>query len=204
MSATKEKLIKILNSKVGELAKQDSVQKQIQDLSREELNELYGDEPRNFVNGDQELKFLARSYVMKQLRPVQRAIVRNCFLSINKQFVHFMRNIPELVDLAKFDLTLEQWNDDVDMTISRLKNHKLTIADVTIYLYLYDLITGKRGEVDIKHVFIDEIQDYTAYQLAYLKFGFPRAKFTMLGDLNQAIFTKENRPYIVGRIRNNV
>ena len=192
LSATKEKLIKILNSKVGELAKQDSVQKQIQDLSREELNKLYGDEPRNFVNGDQELKFLARSYVMKQLRPVQRAIVRNRFLSINKQFVHFMRNIPELVDLAKFDLTLEQWNDDVDMTISRLKNHKLTIADVTIYLYLYDLITGKRGEVDIKHVFIDEIQDYTAYQLAYLKFVFPRAKFTMLGDLNQAIFTKEN------------
>lgn len=79
MSATKEKLIKILNSKVGELAKQDNVQKQIQDLSREELNELYGDEPRNFVNGDQELKFLARSYVMKQLRPVQRAIVRNRF-----------------------------------------------------------------------------------------------------------------------------
>src|SRR5699024_971465 len=72
------------------------------------------------------------------------------------------------------------------------KNHKLTIADVTIYLYLYDLITGKRGEVDIKHVVIDEIQDYTAYQLASLKFGFPRAKFTMLGDLNQAIFTKEN------------
>ncbi|MCQ4116832.1 AAA family ATPase [Ligilactobacillus sp. MP3] len=192
LSATKEKLIKILNSKVGELAKQDNVQKQIQDLSREELNELYGDEPRNFVNGDQELKFLARSYVMKQLRPVQRAIVRNRFLSINKQFVHFMRNIPELVDLSKFDLTLDQWNNDVDMTVNHLKNHKLTIADVTIYLYLYDLITGKRGEVDIKHVFIDEIQDYTAYQLAYLKFGFPRAKFTMLGDLNQAIFTKEN------------
>ena len=28
------------------------------------------------------------------------------------------------------------------------------------------------------------IQDYTAFQLAYLKVEFPRAKFTMLGDLN--------------------
>lgn len=53
-------------------------------------------------------------------------------------------------------------------------------------------VTGKKGERDIKHVFIDEIQDYTAFQLAYLKTQFPRAKFTMLGDLNQAIFTKEN------------
>ncbi len=44
----------------------------------------------------------------------------------------------------------------------------------------------------MRHVFIDEIQDYTAYQLAYLKTELPRARFTMLGDLNQAIFTKEN------------
>lgn len=44
----------------------------------------------------------------------------------------------------------------------------------------------------MRYVFIDEIQDYTPYQLAYLKDSFPRAKFTLLGDLNQAIFTKDD------------
>ena len=54
------------------------------------------------------------------------------------------------------------------------------------------MITGKRGQRDIRYVFVDEVQDYDAYQLAYLKYRFPRAKFTLLGDLNQAIFTHEN------------
>ncbi len=44
----------------------------------------------------------------------------------------------------------------------------------------------------MRQVFIDEIQDYSAYQLALLKEEFPRAKFTMLGDLNQSIFTQES------------
>ncbi len=40
----------------------------------------------------------------------------------------------------------------------------------------------------MKHVFIDEIQDYSEAQLAYLKFLFPYSKFTMLGDINQTIY----------------
>lgn len=41
----------------------------------------------------------------------------------------------------------------------------------------------------MRFVFVDEIQDYTPYQLAYLRTTFPKAKFTLLGDLNQAIFS---------------
>ena len=192
LDATKERLIKMLNSKIDVIAKTDEVQEAIQNLSREELMALYDGQPREFGNADKEMKFLARRYVMNQLRPIQRKIVKNQFLSINKQFVHFIKNVPAFIDLKEYDLTEENWANAAQDTINRLKNHKLSMADVTIYLYLYDLITGKRGETEIRHVFIDEIQDYSPYQLAYLKYGFPRAKFTMLGDLNQAIFTKEN------------
>lgn len=61
-------------------------------------------------------------------------------------------------------------------------------------------MTGKHGETDVRYVFIDEIQDYTAFQLAFLKEGFPRAKFTLLGDLNQAIFTKENSKSLLSEL----
>ena len=53
-------------------------------------------------------------------------------------------------------------------------------------------MTGKRGQREIRFVFVDEVQDYDAFQLAYLKFCFPKARFTLLGDLNQAIFTHNN------------
>ena len=190
--ATKEVLIKRLNSKVGQAAKTDEVQKAVQGLSQQQLNALYGDEPRNFENGDKELNFLARQYVMQDYKKIQTAILRNRFLNINAQYVHFLRSVPELLDLSEFDLTKEEWEQGIDQTIKLLKERRLSLTDVTPYLYLYDRITGKKGDREIKQVFIDEIQDYTAYQLAYLKTEFPRAKFTMLGDLNQAIFTKEN------------
>ncbi|MFO5422603.1 hypothetical protein RCL39_25000, partial [Salmonella enterica subsp. enterica serovar 1,4,[5],12:i:-] len=53
---------------------------------------------------------------------------------------------------------------------------------------------------DIRFVFLDEIQDYNAFQLAFLKFSFPQARFTMLGDLNQAIFTKENSHSLINEL----
>lgn len=68
MSATKEALIKRLNAKVAQAAKTDEVQKAVQDLSQQQLNELYGDRPRNFENGDKELNFLARQYVMQDYK----------------------------------------------------------------------------------------------------------------------------------------
>ena len=45
----------------------------------------------------------------------------------------------------------------------------------------------------IKFVFIDEIQDYSAQQIRYLKSLFPNSRFTMLGDLNQAIFKNKQK-----------
>ncbi|EHM01261.1 hypothetical protein HMPREF9103_00162 [Lentilactobacillus parafarraginis F0439] len=61
-------------------------------------------------------------------------------------------------------------------------------------------MTGKRGDRDIRYLFIDEVQDYSAFQLAFLKYSFPRAKFTLLGDLNQAIFTHENSRKLLGEL----
>jgi DNA helicase-2/ATP-dependent DNA helicase PcrA len=52
----------------------------------------------------------------------------------------------------------------------------------------------------MRFVFIDEIQDYTPYQLAYLRYRFGKARFTMLGDLNQAIFTKQSDGDLLGDV----
>ena len=62
------------------------------------------------------------------------------------------------------------------------------------------MITGRRTDFEMRYAFIDEIQDYTPFQLAYLKYNFPRAKFTMLGDLNQAIFTKDESRSLLKQI----
>lgn len=192
LAATQEVLLKKLGSRVGQEAMTDRVQKAVQGLSPQELNDLYGDHPRNFTDGDRELNFLCRQYVMRDFMKVRNVIVKKRFLNINAQYVHFLRHVPALLDLTKAGVTEEEWQDSVDRTVEQIRNRSLPMTDVSCFLYLYDRITGKKGDIAMRHVFIDEIQDYTAYQLAYLKTEFPRARFTMLGDLNQAIFTKEN------------
>lgn len=193
LSATKDELLKLLHRKLNQVAKTDKVQKAVQDLGQEELNALYGDKNRDsFDSGEAELMYLAKNYVMKHFQKIRQTIIHNRFININKQYYDFLKAIPQMMNLKSYHIENDEWNANVEKIKQNLINRKLEMTDTTAYLYLYDLITGKRGNADIKQVFIDEIQDYTAYQLAYLKTDFPRAKFTMLGDLNQAIFTKEN------------
>ena len=192
LQATKEALIRILNRRISGEMKAKWVEDEIQDLSKEQLDSLYGDQPREFDNADKEFQFLARKVVMQSLEPVRRAIVRARFLSINNQYVHMLRQLPNHIDLAKYQISQSEWQASVETTIDELRDHKMQLINTTPYLYLYDKIAGKNGDREMRYVFMDEIQDYNAFQLAFLKTTFPRARFTMLGDLNQAIFTKEN------------
>ena len=193
LDATKEKLLKMLNRKIHVEMRKKWVEDAVQTLSREEIQQMHQKgEQEEILDSDKEFKFLARQIVVKAFSKLHRQIIRNHFLSINNQFVHMLRSCPQIVDLGHYGLDETQWKEDIKATVGRLKQGRLSLADASAYLYLYDLMTGKRGDKDIRYLFIDEVQDYSAFQLAFLKFSFPRAKFTLLGDLNQAIFTHEN------------
>lgn len=192
LDGTKEELIKYLNHRVSSEMRNKWVEDEIQSLSKEEIDNLFNNQPREFDDEDKEYKFLARQIVMRAFAPIKRAIDHNQWLNINGQFLHLLRVTPKLIDLADYGINESQWKEYVDEIKEGLKKRNVSANGITIYLYLYDLITGKRGQRDIRYVFVDEVQDYDAYQLAYLKYRFPRAKFTLLGDLNQAIFTHEN------------
>ena len=75
--------------------------------------------------------------------------------------------------------------------MKRLKDKQLANEDVTPYLFLKELLEGFKTNHLVKFVFIDEVQDYTSFQLAFLKRLFPKAKWTLLGDLNQNIFSHD-------------
>ncbi|MGR8831394.1 RNA polymerase recycling motor HelD [Leuconostoc citreum] len=218
LDATRDTLMRSLSARIGSEMRKDWVELAIENLSKQEYDTLVGagkvrvgddqendaasrtrqaqlgDGPkaREFASEKAERQFLSRQIVTQALKPLARQIRRGSFLNINAQFVDLLRQLPNYLDLAQFDLTLSEWQQHVETVIANLKNKQLSLTDTTLYLYLYDLITGKTGERDIRFLFIDEIQDYTPFQLAFLKFSFPRAKFTVLGDLNQAIFTKDN------------
>lgn len=200
IEATKEALINSLNRRIEPETKKAWVDKTIESLDQEQLNKLYDRPDQEFESSAKEEHFLARKIVINQLKQVSRKIRQNRFLNIRAQYLRFLRAVPKIIDLSKWDITQEEWDAHIENVKERFKSGRIKMADISPYLYLYDLVTGRRTDYEMRYAFIDEIQDYTPFQLAYLKYNFPRAKFTMLGDLNQAIFTKDESKTLLSQI----
>lgn len=68
-----------------------------------------------------------------------------------------------------------------------LHNKKLNYEDLIPLMYINFEINGYPNGNNIKHVIIDEAQDYSILQFELLKKIFDKASFTILGDVNQTI-----------------
>ncbi|MCM0583391.1 AAA family ATPase [Weissella diestrammenae] len=192
LEATKERLLNKVRGHIGAEMQSDWVEARIENLSKEEYDSLLGDNVKEFKDEKAEYNALAKVIVQAEMTPVLKLISRTRFLNINAQFIQFLQQLPDFVSVVNYGLTPEIWQKGVAETLEQMRQKALNLADMTPFMYLFDLIKGSHGERDIRFIFIDEIQDYTPFQLAFLKYSFPKARFTMLGDLNQAIFTKEN------------
>lgn len=177
---TKNLLIKQLNRKIKENAQANWVRSEIENLSDEEYYDLLGTKRRHaFQAIDDEEFYIGRKIVKKRFAPVYDALYNNYFIDYYAQYSDFLANkLPEAVDLFN----------------QNLEFHKIDLVDSAPLLYLRDLLTGSGRNQAIAHLFIDEMQDYTLPQLMYLKYIFPNAKLTLLGDSEQALFNEFRTP----------
>lgn len=72
-------------------------------------------------------------------------------------------------------------------TTDMLKSGFLEIEDLAPVIYLKYRIYGMDEKIPVKHVVIDEAQDFSAFQIYVLKKIIKDSSFTILGDLNQGI-----------------
>ncbi|TEU21640.1 ATP-dependent DNA helicase [Oenococcus oeni] len=193
LEATKQALLRKVFGRISSEMKKDWVDIAIQNLQADELESMLGDpDKRQYESEKKERNELARIIVRNALKPIIRRIRHGIFMNPNKLFLGFLKSLPQLINLADFDISDQEWQSAFEGSKSDLSTQKLNLNDTAIYLYLFDLVNGHHGDRTIRFLFVDEVQDYTAFQLAFLKFSFPKAKFTLLGDLNQAIFTRTN------------
>lgn len=72
-------------------------------------------------------------------------------------------------------------------TKDTLKSGYLEIEDIAPIIYLKYLIHGMDEKIPVKHIVIDEGQDFSAFQFYVLKKIVKDSSFTILGDLCQSI-----------------
>ena len=97
------------------------------------------------------------------------------------------RAYNELATPASNRLTIRQLKEVYLYTKDLLSKNALSYEDVMNYLLLKGRVQGFNPQNNIKHVVIDEAQDYTILQYDLLSQMFPNASFTILGDTNQSI-----------------
>ncbi|WP_410511565.1 RNA polymerase recycling motor HelD [Paenibacillus sp. BR2-3] len=144
----------------------------------------------SFDDYDTEKELLGRYVVSQRLKPLRRWVKRGRFVDVKGLYSTLFTNLELLERLnGNHDLPPE-WDDVCVQTLNTIHANELTYEDATPFLYLKELSQGFRTNTLIRHVIVDEVQDYSPFQLEFMRRLFPRAKMTVLGDLNQAIYAQ--------------
>lgn len=142
-----------------------------------------------FDDYEEEKRLLSQAIVRERMEPVRQWIKALQFIDVAAVYSQLFADAGLAQSLLGPECVLpENWEAICAQTVNRVAMEQLAYEDATPYLYLTELLTGFRMNTQVRHVVIDEAQDYSAFQLEFMKRLFPRSKMTALGDFNQAIY----------------
>jgi DNA helicase II / ATP-dependent DNA helicase PcrA len=167
-----------------ELLTQEDFQKAFRQLNKESRQRR-----ESFNERQREDEILRDMVVRKHFKRLVARIKALRFIDIPATYRQLYSD-PGLVNKLSLSSSSipDSWDEICRQTAARLEQGRLAYEDATPYLYLQEMIVGFQMNMNIRHVIIDEAQDYSPFQYEYLKKMFPRARMTVLGDLNQAIY----------------
>jgi DNA helicase-2/ATP-dependent DNA helicase PcrA len=126
--------------------------------------------------------------VKEQFKPLRRDVKRFMFIDTMGLYDQLFSEDAAYRQMTTETEVPEQWLEICKQTKEKLSRLELFYEDATPFLYLKELVEGARTNTEVRHLFVDEGQDYSPFQFAFLKRLFPRARMTVLGDFGQAIF----------------
>ncbi|GGG72496.1 RNA polymerase recycling motor HelD [Paenibacillus radicis (ex Gao et al. 2016)] len=157
--------------------------------------EQYGDfrnpdvgEENVFDFAMQEEDLLRRMIVKTHFKPLRRDVKRFMFIDVPGLYGQLFSDEAAYRSMTKESEVPHDWLEICRQTREKLSRNELFYEDATPFLYLKELVEGTRTNTVVRHLFIDEGQDYSPFQFMFLKRLFPRARMTVLGDFGQAIF----------------
>ncbi|MFL2019019.1 RNA polymerase recycling motor HelD [Weissella hellenica] len=194
ISQLQKHFMQVLTDRIESLQDADWVLTELDNLTDQEYQNLIGDDDLEETlvseNEDTVISLVAKRYLTKQWQVIDDALYNNFYLDIYQQYRSFLQYVTE----QKIDEQSEWWQAKQRRFDLQLEYHRIDLEDAAPLLFLRDRLTGGGINQAMSYVFIDEMQDYAMAQLLYLKHAFPKAKFTVLGDSEQALFRQVETP----------
>lgn len=142
-----------------------------------------------FDDEDRMTDALMKRAVEAAVEPLRKAVKSYRFLDAVGTYRELFRSRSLFTDCSPDGKLPEGWEWMAARAEETLARKIIDHEDATPLLYLMEGLEGfRKVEGDIRHLFVDEAQDYSPFQAAYLRRRFPQARLTVLGDFNQAIY----------------
>ncbi|WML44797.1 RNA polymerase recycling motor HelD [Neobacillus sp. PS3-40] len=187
----KEWLLKGLKRRIKQERTKEWVEEELQFLGKEDFIEAYNQlqdkdsfTEKSFDDFEKEQKLLADMVVKQKFKPLFAKVKKLKFIDIASIYQQLFEEIG--VEDPSFP---SNWDKISNQTIEALEDMKICYEDATPFVYLQDLLEGRKSNTAIRHIFIDEAQDYSPFQFATIQMLFPYSRMTLLGDFNQAVFS---------------
>ncbi|CAM3445783.1 RNA polymerase recycling motor HelD [Marinicrinis lubricantis] len=159
-------------------------------LDEETYNQAYrrlrkkGSYTDESFDDDKKLRAYLRTWVVKQKTAgLRRRIDALHVIDIDEIYVRLWTDyLPGMPGMPYAE-------DMVTDTVEHIRSKQIRYEDAAPYLYLKEAVLGFPSmNSGVKHLIVDEGQDYSPFQYAFFREMFPGSKMTVLGDLNQSIF----------------
>lgn len=156
-----------------------------------QLNKMQRGKRETFDDFAKEQEILSRMVVKDRLKSLRKWVHQLEFVDVHAIYKQLFEDESVFHAVAGDDVP-PLWSEMARQTVQNLSRMHLMYEDAAPFLYLKEGLQGLHTNTTIRHLIVDEAQDYSPFQLEFLKKLFPRAKMTALGDLNQAIYVHDS------------
>ena len=181
-------------------------------VSEEEINELFEKHYKYMpiFRRSQKIKRILFSKIKDKRDEKVREINKNAEderaklsvdeLTIEENNIEFRRKIAirdVIREVMKSKAEIEAWieNEEIVNIYKQFMNiENLSYLDLAGILYLMIKLDGKKANYEIKHIVIDEAQDYNMLQFIVIKELTGCRSYTIVGDSNQRLVKAEEVP----------
>lgn len=132
--------------------------------------------------------YMRQQIVSDAFKPIEHRVNSQAHIRYRAQYLHFLKSIPNLMNLESFHVSTEEWSNHIGDVREEMRKNRFYYYDMTTYYALLLQMKGMMTQKSYQYICIDEVQDFTPFQMRLLKKLYPRARYVMAGDLNQNIW----------------
>lgn len=150
-------------------------------LHKEEIKkEIYDDHMENQEEclPEKEVNILYKRKMLEYVDVAREEVIRQNRLDPKRLMIQLF---------ADYLGQTEEGKEEVERLSCSLERGRLWYEDALLYLFVKVLMGEVTPFADIRHIVADEVQDYNLVQLYIMKYLFPKATFTLLGDIYQTV-----------------